>query len=224
MTGLGGGGVGGRWPDALARVAISTSYFSGPPSLISSRIVLSGCGGGGGGGVEERERGRDFDDFGFGPVPAVEGGFESAAEAESFIFLEGGGFASWLVSGASVRASLAEGGPGELSRLLRMITSLGAEIAELWLEREDGGGSSGDSKVTTTLLFASSFIATSSGMTARKLLEGGEEEMVLGWRMPKKECCTSTCPLSQHLSAIFFSLLFDAVDLELLGGSVQNYD
>lgn len=54
MSGLGGGGVGGRWPEALARPAMSTSYFPGPPSLMSRRIVSSGGGGaGGGGGVGE---------------------------------------------------------------------------------------------------------------------------------------------------------------------------
>ena len=134
MSGLGGGGVGGRWPEALASAAISTSYFSGPPSLISSRTVSSGCGGGGsGGGVAERERGRAcFDDFGFGPVPAAETGFVPATDADGLIFLDGGGLASWPTSVVDVRPSLPERGPTELSRLLSTITSLCAEMAELW--------------------------------------------------------------------------------------------
>lgn len=39
--------------------------------------------------------------------------------------------------------------------------------------------------------------------------EGEEEETVLRWRMPKKECFTSALPFSQHLSAIFFACFFD---------------
>ena len=143
MSGLGGGGVGCRWPEALARAEISTSYFSGPPSLMSRRTVVSGCGGGGGGGgVGERERGRDcFEDFGFSPVPAVEAGLESAADAECLILFEGGGLTSLLMSRAGVRPPLLEGGPTELSRLLSSITSLRPEIAELWLV---GGASAGE--------------------------------------------------------------------------------
>lgn len=92
---------------------------------MSRRTVLSGCGGAGGGGVGERERGRGcFDDFGFGPVPAVDAGFESARGAECLIFLEGGGWTSWLTSAPGVRPSLPEGGPTELSRLLSSIRSL----------------------------------------------------------------------------------------------------
>lgn len=119
---------------------------------MSRRIVSSGCGGGGGGGVGERERGRDcFDDFGFGPVSAVEAGFEPATDAEYLIFLEGGGLASWVTSGTSVRPSLPEGGPTELSRLLSSITSLRAEIAELWLECDVGGTSAGDVGATSSV-------------------------------------------------------------------------
>lgn len=110
----------------------------------------------------ERERGLDcFEDFGFGPVPAVETGFESAADAECLIFFEGGGLTSLETSAPRMRPSLPERGPTELSRLLRSITSLrAAEMAELWLERDVGGISEGD--VGRASL--SSMTTSSSGM------------------------------------------------------------
>lgn len=42
--------MGGRCPESLAIFDTSISYFSGPPSLISSRMVVSGGAGRAGGG------------------------------------------------------------------------------------------------------------------------------------------------------------------------------
>lgn len=50
VTAILGGGVGGRCPESLASFDTSISYLFGPPSLISSRMVVSGGAGGAGGG------------------------------------------------------------------------------------------------------------------------------------------------------------------------------
>lgn len=71
------GGVGARWPVALASCAMFTSYASGPPNLISSRIVCKRGGGGGGGEGEGERCFTAFVDFGLAVVDAVDVDVES---------------------------------------------------------------------------------------------------------------------------------------------------
>lgn len=146
---------------------MSTSYLSKPPSLMSRRMVVSGGGGGGGGGgVGEGERaGRDFEDFGFGPVPAgaVEAGFESIPGAECLILLEGGGLTSSLTT-------LADVGRGELSRLERSIALMRLERGAV---RGAGmGAGTGAGAVEEEELFTWS-ICTSSSSTCILTRRGG---------------------------------------------------
>lgn len=128
---------------------MSTSYLSKPPSLMSRRMVVSGGGGGGGGGgVGEGERaGRDFEDFGFGPVPAgaVEAGFESIPGAECLILLEGGGLTSSLTSALV--------GRGELSRLERSIALMRLERGAVREAGLEAGTEAGTGAVEEEELF-----------------------------------------------------------------------
>ena len=119
---------------------------------------------------------------------------------------------SWLTSATRERPPLPEEGPTELSRLLSSTTSLRAEIAELWLERDVGGTSAGDLGRTS----GTSSMTMSSDMLLRR-----ERRWREGTR--RRRCCVGGC-LKRNVSHLpcpfsasfrdFFQPVFRPVDLE----------